>query len=30
MDKGLKITAGHPVAVDGKWVYPREVVEPKM
>lgn len=30
MEKGLKITPGHPIMHNGKWVYPREVVEPQL
>lgn len=27
---GLQITPGHPVQHNGQWVYPRNIVEPKI
>jgi hypothetical protein len=28
MPSGLKITSGHPIFYEGKWQYPRDIVEP--
>jgi len=29
LENGLRITPGHPVMDNGKWMFPREVVEPQ-